>query len=148
MTVEHSSVRDAVRALGRATPELKQRLRPAMRTAGEIVRRDMRRRASYSSRIPGAIAMTTSFSAKKGGVTFRVNAKRAPHARVFERGNLGGRHSTFRHPVFARSENRSDWTWATQKTRPFFFPALVAGRSEFKKQITDAVRASLREVSR
>jgi hypothetical protein len=147
-SVEYSSVRGAVRALGRATPELKERLRPAMRNAGESIRRDMQQRASYSTRIPGAIRMTTSFSARSGGVKFRVDSKRAPHARVLERGNLGGRHSTFRHPVFARSSNRSDWVWATQQTRPFFFPALKAGGRDMRKQITGAVQASLREVAR
>lgn len=148
MSVEHTSVRGAIRALGKASPELKQRLRPAMRNVGETIRRDMQHRASYSSRIPGAIRMTTSFSAKSGGVKFRVDAKKAPHARALERGNLSGRHSTFRHPVFARSSNRADWVWTTQATRPFFFPALKAGGKHMRKQITDAVQASLREVAR
>lgn len=143
MGVEYPSVRDAVRALGRATPELKRQLRPRLRSTGEAIRSDMRRRSAYSKRIPGAIVMTVSFSAKGGGVKFRVNAKRAPHARVLERGNLRGRHSTFRHPVFGDRE-----TWVSQQTRPYFFPALTAGRAGMERNITDAVRASLREVSR
>ncbi len=143
MTVEYDSVRAAVRGLGRATPELKRALRPRLRSAGEAIRQDMKARASYSSRIPGAIGMTTSFSAKGGGVRLRVNQAKAPHARVLERGNLKGRHGTFRHPVFGDRE-----TWATQQTRPYFFPALQAGRSLMERNITDAVRASLREVQR
>jgi hypothetical protein len=143
MPVEYDSVRSAIRGLGRATPELKRQLRPRLRSAGESIRQDMRARASYSTRIPGAIGMRTSFSAKGGGVSFRVSVKKAPHSRVMERGNLKGRHGTFRHPVFGDRQ-----TWVSQPTRPYFYPALVAGRPAMERNITDAVRASLREVQR
>lgn len=141
MGVEYVGVREAVRALGKAGPELRKELRPQLRAAGSVIRNDMRSRSAYSSRIPGAIGMTLRFDARGGGIRFSVNAKRAPHARVLERGNLGGRATTFRHPVFGR-----DW-WVSQATRPFFFPALIAGRGVVKQRISDAVKASLRKVA-
>lgn len=141
--VEFDSIRELARAWGKVPTTLRRELRPAMRRAGEELRGDMRKRASYSSRIPSAIRMTTSFSARGGGVKFRVDARRAPHARVLERGNMRGRATHFRHPVFGDKE-----TWVTQPTRPFFFPALVAGRARMKEQIRGAVRTSLREVTR
>jgi hypothetical protein len=78
----------------------------------------MRQRASYSSRIPSATRMTVRFTAKGGGVFFRVSSAKAPEARPLERGNKGRPGATFRHPVFGDSED-----WVTQPTRPFFFPA-------------------------
>lgn len=143
MGVEYDSVRGLVRAWGRVPIELRRELRPALRHAGEELRSDMRRRASYSSRIPGAIGLTVSFSAKGGGIRLRVNSRKAPHARVLERGNLGGRAGTFRHPVFGDRDH-----WVTQETRPFFFPALKAGRTQVKNNVRGAVLASLREVTR
>lgn len=141
MGVEYESVRGLVRAFGRVPIELRSELRPALRSAGEHLRADMRQRASYSSRIPGAIGLTVRFTAKGGGIRIVVNSRRAPHARVLERGNLG-RANTFRHPVYGRD------TWVTQSTRPFFFPALKVGRRQVKDNVRGAVVASLREVTR
>lgn len=140
MPVEYSSVRDFARKLGKIPIELRRELRPELRHVGEVIRTDMRQRASYSSRIPGAIQMTVSFAAKGGGVRFRVNSKQAPHARVLERGNLGGRSDTFRHPVFGDRD-----VWVTQPTRPFFFPAIQAGREPLKQGISHAVAAAQRK---
>lgn len=143
MTLEYDSVRDFAKALGKVSPELRRQLRPQLRNAGQHVLDDMKRRASYSTRIPGATRMTVSFDAKGGGIRFRVSAARAPHARVLERGNDGSRSASFRHPVFGDRD-----VWVTQATRPFFFPALQAGRPEIKRGISAAVKASLREVQR
>jgi hypothetical protein len=142
MGVEYDSVRALAAGFGKVPAELRKELRPRLRTSGEHLRADMRRRASYSSRIPGAIGLTVRFSARGGGIRLNVNSRRAPHARVLERGNLGGRADTFRHPVFGRD------VWVTQATRPFFFPALKAGRAQIKDNIRGAVVASLREVTR
>lgn len=142
MGLEYSSVRDLARDLGRVPIELRRQLRPALREGGQHILDDMRRRASYSSRIPGATRMTVSFSAKGGGIRFRTIAARAPHARPLEMGNQGGRAERFRHPVFGDKE-----VWVTQPTRPFFFPALKAGRSQLHAHIGKAITSSLREVS-
>lgn len=142
MGVEYSSIRGLVRGFGKVPIELRKELRPRLRTSGERLRADMRRRAAYSSRIPGAIGLTVRFTARGGGIRLTVNSRRAPHARVLERGNLAGRAAVFRHPVFGRD------VWVTQPTRPFFFPALKAGRSQVKENVRGAVVASLREVTR
>lgn len=143
MTIEYLGIRSLAARFGTVPATLRSELRPRLRAAGQHILDDMKQRASYSSRIPGATFMSVSFSARGGGVKFRVNAKKAPHARVLERGNLGGRAALFRHPVFGDMDN-----WVTQPTRPFFFPAVSAGRGQVRKNISDAVRASLREVSR
>lgn len=140
MGVEYNSVRAFAQALGKVPAETRKELRPALRAGGQHIVEEMRGRASYSTRIPGAIRMTVSFSAKGGGVRFRVNSGRAPHARVLERGNFGGRASQFRHPVFGNRDN-----WVTQPTRPFFFPALVAGRGLLKNHIQQAVATAQRK---
>ena len=143
MGVEYASVREFVKALGKVPPELRKQLRPALRGYGEVVRADMRARAAYSTRIPGAIGMTVNFSPKGGGVRFRVDHRRAPHARALE-GLRGKGRSTgyFRHPVFGDRE-----TWVSQPTRPYFFPALTAGRRTLEAGIMRAVGASLRKAS-
>lgn len=130
---------DGVRSLaarfGRMPEDLRRELRPALRAAATPILSDMKARAGYSTRIPGAIRMTVSFDSRRGGIRFRVNADRAPHARVLERGNHGGRAETFRHPVFGDTDR-----WVSQPTRPFFFPALQAGRPAVRRNILTAVR--------
>lgn len=141
-SVEHHTVTMLARSLGKVPDELRKELRPQLRAAAEVIRRDMKARASYSTRIPGAIRLDVSFSGrgKGGGVRLRVDSKRAPHARVLERGNDGSRSSTFRHPVFGDRD-----VWVSQPTRPFFFPALEANRDQVKKNISAAVQAALRK---
>lgn len=137
--VDHASVTLLAQQLGKVPIELRRELRPKLRAGADAIVRDMKARASYSTRIPGAIRTTVSFAARGGGVKIRVDSNRAPHARVLERGNLGGRHDTFRHPVFGDTD-----VWVSQPTRPFFFPAVRAGREQLKKHISDAVRASIK----
>jgi hypothetical protein len=140
MGVEYTSVRDFARGLGKIPAETRKELRPALRAGGQHIVDEMRSRASYSSRIPGAIRMTVSFAAKGGGIRFKVLASRAPHARVLERGNFGGRASSFRHPVFGDRD-----AWVTQPTRPFFFPALRDSRGPLRNHIQQAVAAAQRK---
>lgn len=141
--VEHASITRLARELGKVPLELRRELRPKLKASAAHVVTDMKGRASYSDRIPGAISMTVSFAARRGGVTIRVNSRRAPNARVLERGNDGSRSDTFRHPVFGNRDR-----WVSQATRPFFFPAVKAGRPQLQKNIADAVQASLRKVAR
>ena len=138
MTVEHYPITRLARELGMVPLELRRELRPQLRAAAVHIVDDMKDRASFSTRIPNAIRMSVSFSAKRGGITIRVNSKKAPHARVLERGNDGSRTASFRHPVFGDTD-----TWVSQPTHPFFFPAIKAGRPELQKRISAAVRASL-----
>ena len=142
MTVDHYPITRLARELGNVPLALRRELRPQLRAAAVHIVDDMKDRASYSTRIPNAIGMSVSFSAKRGGITIKVNSKKAPHARVLERGNDGSRSNTFRHPLFGNTE-----VWVDQNTRPFFFPAIKAGRPELRKRISEAVRASLGKVT-
>lgn len=141
MGLEYDSIKQLARAWGQVPIELRRALRPAIRAGSDELVRDMRARASYSSRIPNAIRSTVSFASSSGGVTIRVDARRAPHARPLE-GATNSRGGYFRHPVFG---DRT--TWVSQPTRPFFFPAIKAGQAQLRRHIHEAVRASLRGVS-
>lgn len=115
---------------------VRKELRPALKKAADMVVQDARGRASWSSRIPGAIGVRVNFGAKTEGVAIRVNQKRAPHARPYE-GITGG--STFRHPYFGNRER-----WYTQRTRPFLQPAARAKQGQVRaavaKVVDDAAR--------
>ncbi|WP_327047290.1 HK97 gp10 family phage protein [Microbispora sp. NBC_01189] len=101
--------------------EIRGELRPALQRVAEPVLAQAKTNASWSSRIPGAIQISTSFARRSAGVALTVSGKAAPHARPFE--NLG-RRGNFRHPVFGDRER-----WVSQGARPFLFPA-VAGADE------------------
>ncbi len=135
MTVEAGGIRVLARELGGVPVELRAAMRPAIRAAAGIITADAKSRASYSTRIPGAISVGTSFSSRNGGVAIRVASVKAPHARVLE-GTT--KRATFRHPVFG-----SESTWVEQSTRPFLFPAVRAKRAEFETALRAVVRAVL-----
>lgn len=142
MTVEHFGVTELARAFGKVPIELRRELRPKLRAAVDVIVADMRGRAGYSSRIPGAIRVTSSFSGRRGGggVSIRVDRKRAPHARALEGMDRKGRTaSSFRHPVFGDRD-----VWVSQPTRPFFFPAVRAKRNDVRNRIAEAVRSSIK----
>lgn len=105
-----------------------------MRAAGQVVKTAIQSNAGFSSRIPGAVRMTTSFGSKTGGVRIWVDAKKAPHARPLE--NLG-RSGSFRHPVFGDMD-----VWVSQPAHPFFFPAVKSSGGKVRSLVEDAVRAS------
>jgi hypothetical protein len=121
--------------LGKIPPELRRHLRPAMRKAARPILADAKRRASWSSRIPGAISIRTSMSQRNPGVRLVVDAAKAPHARPFE-GTRGGQ---FRHPVWGNRE-----VWVSQRARPFFFPAVYAHRDDVAREANSAVLAAAR----
>lgn len=123
--------------LGKLPKELGRQLRPALRKAAQPILRDAKSRASWSSRIPGAISMKTSLSAKRPGVRLVTDSRAAPHARPYEFGS--GRNRNLRHPVFGHRER-----WVEQSTRPFFFPAVEAGLSGVLEETNAAVIAAAR----
>jgi hypothetical protein len=138
--VEFSSVTEFAKALGGVPKELRSEMRPALKASADHVVNDMKSNASWSTRIPGAIRSRVSFAQSGGGVKITVDQKRAPHARVLE--GLTARGGTFRHPVFGNRD-----VWVSQASRPYFFPAVRAGRDQLRRNITDAVRASLRKAT-
>lgn len=100
----------------RALPEeTRKALRPVLRAAGEVVAADARGRASWSTRIPSTVKVSTSFQLNREGVTIRAGGPRAPHAGPFEN---RGKEGTFRHPVYGRRTQ-----WVAQAARPFLGPA-------------------------
>lgn len=124
--------------LGKMPVELARELRPALKKAAQPILQDAKRRAGWSSRVPGAITIKTSLAQGKPGVRLVVDATKAPHARPFEFGSQRGG-SYVRHPVFGNRE-----IWVQQRTRPFFFPAVREGASEVAEQSSAAVMAAAR----
>ena len=126
-----------IKDMGRVPDDLRKRLRPKLRTAGRVVADDAKLRASWSTRIPRAVSVRTSFTKTRPGVSVVVNKNKAPHARPFEH---VGRPGTFRHPVFGNRE-----VWVPQRARPFLAPALAAKGDTAGRLITEAVDETTRD---
>ncbi len=135
MGVEFTSIRLLAAHMGGIPKETAAELRPKLRAAAELVANQAKVNASYSSRIPGAIKVSTSLTSRNGGAGVRVDSRKAPHSRALE-----GTQDTasFRHPVFGRD------AWVDQPTRPFLFPARDAKLQEVKALVADAVRSAVR----
>lgn len=134
MGVEFSSVRKLAQQFGTLPMDTRRELRPRMRAAGELVRRDLQGSYSaWSTRIPGAVRLTTSFGSKTGGVRIFVDAGRAPHARPIENEGAEG---TFRHPLWGTD------VWVEQEARPTFFPTIKSHRETVITMVREAVRAA------
>lgn len=128
----------------RALPEETRRfVRPRLREAGRMVVVDAVANASWSTRIPGSIRMTTSFRVDREGITITAGNKTTPHARPFEDIRQRG---SFRHPVHADQNRftRKGWTWVSQPARPFLFPAALANEAA----ATATIRTALDEAGR
>lgn len=128
------------RDLARIPVELRKEVRPRLREAGQSVMDAAKGNAAWSSRIPGSLTLRTSFSERQAGVFIEANAKRAPHARVYE----GMVSDTFRHPVFQRSgQSRRQTPWVEQAARPFLWPAAQGGYEVVAEALGEAVDAVL-----
>lgn len=130
------SIEALIQDLGKIPLELRRELRPALAAAAQPILQDAKARAGWSSRIPSAITVKSSFSESRPGVRLVVNRAAAPHARAYEGLSSGGR---LRHPVFGNRE-----VWVQQPTRPFFFPAVYAGREQVAAATSDALAAAAR----
>nr|BFE85831.1 hypothetical protein GCM10020093_084320 [Planobispora longispora] len=82
---------------GKLPKSMRAEIRASAKEIGDPVLQEVRRRASWSSRIPAATRISVRFGARTSGVTVRTSAKKAPHARPYEH---GGERGTFRVPVF------------------------------------------------
>ena len=126
---------DQMRAMLNGLPaDIQRELRPALKDAGDIVARQARANASWSSRIPGAISVRASFGARSAGATVVVDSAAAPHARPYE--GVDG-NSTFRHPVHGSDR------WVSQTVRPFLMPAGRAKEREAALLAQRALQAAL-----
>lgn len=110
---------------------IRKNIRTAVSEAGTEIVAKARSNASWSSRIPDAIRMRVSFSARGAGVSVVASKARAPHGRPYEMGSKGTQ-GELKHPVFG---NRK--VWVSEAARPFFFPAV---RSATPKMIRDMDR--------
>ena len=106
---------------------VRKQIRTGVAAAAEPLAAAVRAEASWSSRIPGATTIKTSFGPRSAGAVVEVNKKKAPHARPLEMGSQRSSSGTLRHPVFAdSSKSKDEWTWVSQPQRPFFFAAVDA----------------------
>lgn len=99
--------RDAKAAEGTIQVELRRGIKAAAQPVVDAVKED----ASFSSRIPGAVKLKSSFAAKGASVAVVVDGAAAPEAKAI---NHGGRGGTFRHPVFGNRD-----VWVDQAAVPF-----------------------------
>lgn len=135
MSVDRSQLQALIRDLGAIPPAVRRMMRPAIVKAGRPVLGQMKTNASWSTRIPGATTMQTS-SGGAVGVTFRVSAAKAPHARPYE--GLSG--DPFRAPLWGDRE----W-WYDHAARPFFYRAVQEKADEIVDALGDAVMQAARE---
>lgn len=133
MGVDRHELEKLIVDLGAMPPALHKEIRPALLRAGKPVLGEMRASAAWSTRIPGALSMQTPASGP--GVTFRVSAARAPHARPYEHDGSPGE---FRHPVYGHGA-RETWTWRPQAARLFFYGAVERNADAVTKSIGDAL---------
>jgi hypothetical protein len=126
------------RDLHRMGPAGRRSLRKRMADLSGPLLADARGRASWSTRIPGAISVRPVLRDNLIGVQLRVDAKKAPHARPFE-GLVRPR--SFKHPVFGDR----DADWVTQTTRPFAGPAVDAKARATKAAVLGAYEDAARE---
>ena len=112
--------------------ELRPPLRREIKKSADVLVRDIRSNASWSTRIPGATRAKVGFGARSAGVQVLVDAGKAPHARPLEFGNRGAFN---RHPVFGGP------AWVNQPTRPFFIRAVRAN----ERQVVNAVGTAIEQ---
>jgi hypothetical protein len=135
--IDLSQVTQLAKDLHRMPDATKRHLRKTFTEAGQPMLTDARSRASWSSRIPGAISVTSTVTETRLSVQLRVSAKQAPHARPYEGLGQGG---SFRHPVYGHRDR-----WVTQATRPYALPAVKAAGDKLIPAIGDAYESAARE---
>jgi hypothetical protein len=116
---------------GKIPPDLRRELRPAIKKGAQPILDKMHSNASWSTRIPRATKISTSLAGNNPGVSIVVNARQAPHARVYEH---GGQPGNFRAPLFG---DRS--RWFAHRARPFFYRAVQERGDEVTKAVAEAI---------
>lgn len=131
------------RDLNRMSVRQRRQMQAQIARVGQAALSDARSRAGmWSSRIPNAISGRPRASSATGvvGYTLYVNVRKAaPHGRAFEGITRDGP-SEFDHPVFGSATR-----WATQKTRPFLWPAVRGRAPEMLRGIEKAIEDAARE---
>lgn len=130
-------IRKLIAELGKIPQELRTALRPELKRVADVIATDARGRASWSTRIPGAITTSIRFGARDPGASIRGRAARAPHERPLE-GITGN--ATFRHPVHGHRDR-----WVVQATRPHLVPAAEAHMDDVLSAAAETVDRVARE---
>jgi len=157
-------LKDVDRKFGAA---VKKELRAAVAASGIELVAAIKAEASWSSRIPGATSIATTFGAKKASIRIRTDKKKAPHARGLEMGNADsfsekifqsktgdfGAAGTNRRAVMKAAKKSGVGVgralrhpvfgrggYANMPTRPFFFAAVNARTPGIDKKFETAVK--------
>ena len=126
----------------RAMPlDTRRRLRTDIQKVGKPVLDQVKKNASWSSRIPGATRMKVGYGKRRGGVTIVTSAKRAPHAQPYEHDGVAG---TFRHPINSPAKRRPR-VWVSQSARPFFYRSISEKSREVEKGFQDLIMRVARD---
>jgi hypothetical protein len=133
ITIDGVQVRAFADQLRDFPREYRKDVRRSIKKAADVLVRDIKGNAAWSSRIPAATKTKVNFGARSAGVLVFVDAKKAPHARPLEFGNKPGFN---RHPVFGNREN-----WVDQPVRPFFIRAVRSN----ERQVVDAVQQAIND---
>jgi hypothetical protein len=136
--VDTSEVEWLVKEFRSVPKELQPAIRREVRAAGKGFLDAVKADASWSSRIPAAVKIKTSFAQRGSGVRVFVDSKAAPHARPYEGLAPGGNRASFRHPVYGNRE-----AWVTQATRPFFRQNIDPQRAQFIAALETALMKTL-----
>lgn len=137
---------------------VRSNLRKGIKQQGADVLGAVKAAAAWSTRIPGATALSIRYNVKGASVRIQVNHNKAPHARGLELGNRAGFNEVeIATRIAAGAKNRraaiaqgkksgtgivssrllrhpvyhkssEPGGWAVQPTRPFFFPTLAKRR--------------------
>lgn len=128
------------RDLHKMGPATRRELRSTFDRVASPLLADARRRAGWSSRIPGAISVRpiTDMGRGRVGVELRVDTDAAPHARPFEDLSAQGNAGYFRHPVFGNLD-----AWVYQTPRPYIGPAVDAHLNDAQDAIGKALDKAL-----
>lgn len=145
---------------------VKKRLREAVSLAGVDLVSAIKSEASWSSRIPAATSIGTTFGAKNASIRIRTDRKKAPHARGLEFGNADsfnekvlqsktgdyGAAGTSRRAVMKSMKKSGVGVgrvlrhpvfgrggYANMPTRPFFFASVNARTPEINKKFETAI---------
>lgn len=122
------AVAKLARDLKVAEPALRRELLARMRGAGRIVQEAVKEEASFSTRIPQATYVRSTYAVKGARIRVGVDKNKAPEARPI---NNNDREGTFRHPVWAdTTKTRAQWTWVSQTAQPFMGRAANRTREE------------------
>lgn len=123
---EKNQISEFLRDFKKLPDDVRKLVRPMLRESASPALAEVKRNASWSSRIPGATKVGLRFNKRFTGVTLYVNRKSAPNARPIEN---KGKPGSFRHPVFGKS------TWVSQTARPFFYGVAEHWQDEVNQNI-------------